>query len=111
MIKRSKYGNKKARYSGRLYDSKFEAKYAEILDWRIRAGEVTEVVPQYKLELCVMGVHICNYIVDFKVTLADGTVEYHEVKGFETDLWKIKWRLAQVIYGSGSFRLINEFFK
>lgn len=98
---RAKYGNKKTEYKGRKYDSKREATHAAILDLRIKAKEVKEVVPQFKISLDVNGHHICNYFIDFKVTLIDGSVEYHEVKGFETDVWKIKWKLTKALYGKG----------
>jgi len=50
------------------------------------AGEITEIIPQYPLRLYVNGKKICNYFMDFKITLADGTVELIEVKGFETPI-------------------------
>jgi len=74
-----------------------EANYATELDWRIKAGEVKEWIPQYKLSLDVNGEHICNYYMDFKVIMSDGSVELHEVKGFETDLWRMKWRLTKAL--------------
>lgn len=95
--KRNKFNAKRSTYNGRNYHSKMEASYAMELDWRIKAGEVKEWIPQYKLELYVNGKKICNYYMDFKVIMADGSVELHEVKGFETDLWKMKWRITEAI--------------
>jgi hypothetical protein len=77
------------------------------LDWRIKAGEVKEVIPQYKISLDVNGVHIANYFMDFKVTLIDGTIEMHEVKGAELPLWRMKWRLAEALYPEWKFVLIK----
>ncbi len=94
-VKRNKFNAKKKSYNGRIYDSKLEADYAMQLDWRKKAGEIKEIIPQYKIDLRAYGVHIANYFVDFKVILADGTVEYHEVKGFATDVWRMKWKLTQ----------------
>ncbi len=91
----NKYNARKQTYNGRSYDSVMEANYAQELDWRMKAGEIKEVVPQYKIDLRAYGQHIANYFVDFKVVLTDGTVEYHEVKGFETDVWRMKWKLTQ----------------
>ena len=102
-----KYNSKRSTYNGKNYDSILEANYAESLDWRKKAGEIKEIVPQFKLEINIEGVHICNYYVDFKVVLFDDTIEYHEVKGFETDLWRLKWRLAHAIYGTEKFVLIK----
>lgn len=93
----NKFNAKKTQYGGRYYDSILEANYAEQLDWRIKAKEVKEWIPQFKIELSVNGIHIVNYYVDFKVILSDNSIEFHEVKGCETDLWKMKWRLTQAL--------------
>ena len=75
------------------------------------AGEITEIIPQYPLRLYVNGKKICNYFMDFKITLADGTVELIEVKGFETPIaqspllfsrggktiWRLKWKLTEAL--------------
>ena len=79
----SKYKNQQKEVGGKIYDSKKEAAYAEKLEWRKKAGEITEIIPQYCLRLDIDGQHICKYYVDFKVILKDGSEEYHEVKGFE----------------------------
>lgn len=94
-VKRNKYNATKQTYNGRSYDSKLEAKYAEQLDWRKKAGEIKEIIPQFKIELRVNEKHICNYYMDFKLVMADDTIEFHEVKGFETSLWRMKWRITE----------------
>ena len=95
--KGNKYSSVCQTYNGHSYHSRKEANYAYILDIRKKAGEIKEIVPQFKLEIYVKGKKICNYYVDFKVVLPDGLVEFHEVKGFETDLWRLKWKLAQAL--------------
>lgn len=92
---KSKYGNNSQEYNGRRYDSKREAAYAMELDWRKKAGEIKEIIPQFKIDLRVNGLHICNYYVDFKVILKDGSVEFHEVKGMVLPLWQLKWRILE----------------
>ena len=104
---RNKYGNKTAIYKETRYDSQKEANYAAQLDWRKKAGEIAEIKKQHKLSIDIDGVHICNYYVDFMVTYPDGRIEYHEVKGFATAEWMLKWKLAQVIYGKEKFVLIK----
>jgi hypothetical protein len=104
----SKYNNKSSVYNGYTYDSNMEAKYAVKLDLLIKAKEVKEYERQHKLSLYVDGKLICNYYVDFVVTLPCGKIEYHEVKGFETDVWKLKWKLAQALYGAEKFVLITK---
>jgi len=95
---KSKYNNKTKQYNGRTYDSIREANHAEELDWRIKAGEIIEVIPQYKIDLRINERHIANYYIDFKVILSDGDIEYHEVKGFETEVWRLKWKMTEALY-------------
>ena len=104
---KNKYNAKKTPYNGRLYDSKMECNYAIKLDWRKKAGEIIEIIPQYKISLDVEGVHICNYFIDFKITLADGAVEYIEVKGCRTAAFNIKLKLAKALYPEYNFVLVN----
>lgn len=94
---KSKYGNNSQVYNGRRYDSKREAAYAMDLDWRIKAGEIKEVIPQFKIDLRVNGRHITNYFVDFKVIMSDGSVQFHEVKGMVLPLWQLKWALLEAL--------------
>ena len=98
--KKKKYGNHSQMYNGRRYDSIKEANYAEELDWRLKAKEIKEWTPQFKVELKVNGKLICRYYPDFRVVLPDGEVEFHEVKGgqaTQTDVWKMKWKLFEAL--------------
>jgi hypothetical protein len=94
-VKFNKYNAKSTQYNGRSYHSKLEASYAERLDWLLKAGEIKEWIPQFKIDLKVNGKHIANYYMDFKVIDKYGAVQFHEVKGMETDVWKIKWLILQ----------------
>lgn len=101
-FKRNKYNAKKQNYASiqgfsHRYDSLKEASYAMELDWRIKAGEVKSWSTQHKFSLDINETHICNYYIDFRVELTDGSIEYVEVKGFETDLWRMKWRITKAI--------------
>ena len=82
----NKYKAVKQTFNGRSYHSKKEAAFAQELHLRKLAGEINEIIPQYPLRLYVNGKKICNYFIDFKITLADGSVELIEVKGFETPI-------------------------
>lgn len=104
-IRGSKYGAKKQEFQGRSYMSKKEAGYAQELELRRKAGEIIEINPQFKLSLDVNGYHIANYYVDFMVILSDGSKELHEVKGFETDVWRMKWKLTEALY-QNEYKLI-----
>lgn len=96
----TKYHNKRQEYNGYQYMSKLEADVAYQLDMRIKAKEVKSYQRQVKIPLDVKGHHICNYIIDFVVKCTDGTTEYTEAKGFETDVWKMKWKLFEALYGN-----------
>ena len=84
-------------YNGMWFQSKLEANYAKQLDWRIKAGEVKEWKRQYKIDIKVNGVHICNYYIDFVVTLKDGSQQFIEVKGMEQEVWRLKWKLCMAL--------------
>lgn len=105
--KKSKFGNKFEKAGGKIYDSKKEARYSEQLELRRLAGEIKEIHPQYCLRLDVNGEHICKYYVDFKIILKNGKEQFIEIKGYATDTWRIKWKLAMAIYGKEKFVLIK----
>lgn len=104
---KSKYKNKSKIYNGRTYDSIKEANHAEELDWRMKAGEIKEIIPQFKISLDINDRHIANYYIDFKVILSDGEEQYHEVKGFETEIWRLKWKLTEALYPNYNLVLIR----
>lgn len=93
----NKYKAERQTFNGRSYHSKKEADYAANLAWKKKAGEIKEIIPQYKLDLRVNGKHITNYYIDFFVRYTDGRTELIEVKGFETPEWIIKWRLTEAL--------------
>lgn len=95
--RKSKYNNKATATGGIIYHSKLESKYAQDLEWRKKAGEIRDWDRQVRIDLRSYGQHICNYYVDFVVYHNDETVEYVEVKGFETDVFKLKWRLFEAM--------------
>lgn len=103
----NKFNAVKQTYNGYSYDSKREAQYAAELDWMIKAGEVEKWERQHKISLDVNDVHIANYYMDFKVYFNDGRVEMHEVKGAETPLWRMKFRLAKALYPDYNFKVIK----
>lgn len=96
--KKNKYNAKSTNYNGYNYDSKKEASYAMDLDWKIKAKLVKRFERQHKFDLRINDEHICNYFIDFKVYYSDGHIEYVEVKGFETDVWRLKWRITKATF-------------
>lgn len=94
----AKYRNRHTLYEGVAYHSAKEARYAAELDLRKRTGEILDWKGQVKIPLEVNGEHICNYYIDFEVLYPGGLKEWVEVKGFETDVWRLKWKLVNAIY-------------
>lgn len=96
---KQKYRNKSCNFGGVRYDSIKEANHAEELTWRIKAKEIKEFIPHFKIDIRVNGQHITNYYVDFKVIMADDSIQFHEVKSpiTMTDTWKLKWRLCEIL--------------
>jgi hypothetical protein len=84
----------------RVYDSKGEAAYAELLDRLWAAGEVRWWVPQLEL-FCALDPATKKPIrhrVDFLVVFKDGRVEGHEHKGVDLSLGKLKRATAAERY-------------
>lgn len=94
---RSKYKNVRTEYNGVLYDSKKEANYAYRLDLLQSCGEVTKWFRQVRLPLDVNGQKVCTYVVDFVVHCSDGTIEHVDVKGYKTDVYKLKKKLVKAV--------------
>ena len=92
-------GNIPSEYSGILYHSKREADYAHQLDLEKCGKLIKDWERQVRFSLDVNGIHICNVIVDFVITYRDGRKEIREVKGFATDVWRMKWKLLEALYG------------
>lgn len=101
----NKFGNTKQEVNGIVYHSKKEAGYAHDLNLRKAAGDIKDWERQVKIPLDVEGFHIANYYIDFVVTHNDDTLEYVEVKGFETPEWRLKWKLFEALYSSKKNRL------
>jgi len=97
-VRQNKYGNINQNYNGHLYHSKKEAAYAQELDLRVKAKDIKEWERQIPLHLYVNGYKICTYVIDFRIIHNDDSVELVEVKGFETQVWRLKWRITEAIY-------------
>ena len=92
--KKPKYNNSPKIYNGIKYHSTGEADFAKQLDWRKKQGEIKKWEPQWPFPLESNGESLGNYLIDFKVEYSDGRIELIEYKGFETALWKFKWKMA-----------------
>ncbi|MFA7132899.1 MAG: DUF1064 domain-containing protein [Bacteroidales bacterium] len=101
--KSGKYKNKKTEYNGFLFDSKKEADYCCILDLLQKAIKDSDRVISYEkqvpFQIILNDKKICKYYADFKVVYGDGRIEIVDVKGFKTDIYRLKKKLVEAQYG------------
>lgn len=111
--RRSKYGNQKTVVDGIEFDSKKEAEYYCQLKLLKKAGEIKDIGLQPRFELQPAfeknGVKYrpITYIADFVITNNDGTTEIVDVKGVETQVFKIKQKLFEYMYPDLSLKVIK----
>ena len=106
----SKYRNIKNMYNGVLYDSMKESAFARDLDLRVRANDIKSWVgdkKKLKFQIAVNGKRICTYTPDFMIVSNDNSIEYLDIKGVETTVFKLKWKLIQALYPELKFRIIK----
>ncbi len=99
----SKYGNKKTEYNGYKYMSKFEARVAQELDLRMKAGEFTNIDPQYRIKLYVYlpdgkKADLFTYICDFRCERPNGSYLLVEAKGYQTDVYRTKKKILDLVW-------------
>lgn len=100
----SKYGSTKVEIDGIKFDSKIEARYYEELKSQQEKEQILffRIQPRYLLQ----GPFDKNgkkyrkieYVADFEVHHLDGSIEVIDVKGMETEAFKIKKKLFEKIY-------------
>jgi hypothetical protein len=106
-----KFNASRARYGDTIYHSKKEANYAARLDMLKKAADPKERVAywtrQIRVPLVVKSILIANWYIDFLVHFADGREEYHEVKGFETETYRLKRKLFGALYPNRVLKVIR----
>ena len=104
----SKYKNRKTTVEGITFDSKKEAARFQELRLLERAGEIQDLHCQVSIELVpaqrdAKGKLVerpVKYIADFVYQIyATGERVVEDVKGYRTDVYKIKRRLMKHLYG------------
>lgn len=99
-----KYHNKKTEVDGIVFDSKKEAGRYIVLKMMEETGEIRDLRRQVKYELIpkqrIDGkIHReVYYIADF-VYIKDGEIVVEDVKGFRTDVYKLKRKMMKAKYG------------
>lgn len=97
--KRSKYRNKQVEVDDIMFDSMAEARYFKELQIRQKAKDILffKLQPKYQL---VAGFEkdgtkhrAIHYIADFEIHHLDGSIEVIDVKGYKTDVFRLKEKL------------------
>jgi len=91
---RHKFNAKPVKDDGFHYASKLEHRYKQKLDLLQKAGEVLFYLAQVPIRL-PGGV---KYVIDYQVFYKDGTVDFVDVKGYDTQNSKIKRSIVESIY-------------
>lgn len=84
-------GGKRDDLNGQYFRSRWEANYARYLNWLIRHGEIErwEYEPD-TFEFIPIKRGNKFYTPDFKIFNTDGTIEYHEIKGWMDNDSKVR---------------------
>jgi len=94
-----------------FFRSKWEANYALFLDYLVKVGEIKlweYEVDRFVFEQIQFGNR--SYLPDFKIHNNDGTIEYHEVKGYMDGGSKTKLRRMEKYYPDIKLVLVDSQF-
>lgn len=100
----NKYGAKRTvANDGRKRDSKYEASVADELYLREKAGDILAYDSQFKVEIWIYRedghqAFKVSHKIDFRVHNRDGSFEFIEAKGVETDDWKWRRKLLEELW-------------
>jgi hypothetical protein len=103
--KRSKYGAVKTVVDGITFASKREAARFVELKLLERSGEIRDLRLQPSFEI-IPAIELdgkkqrpVRYLADFCYMNEDGRTVYEDVKGFRTEVYRIKRRLVKHVFG------------
>lgn len=111
--RKNKYNNQKTIVDGIEFDSKKETDYYIHLKLLKKAGEIKDIglqqrfVLQPGFEKNGVKYQPITYIADFVITNNDGTTEVIDVKGVETQVFKIKQKLFEYMYPDLSLKVVK----
>lgn len=99
---RTKYGNRKVRLYGQVFDSKKEGERFLLLKAAEKRGEIRELKTQVPFELIPAQKHgkwrATKYIADFTYYKGDEFV-VEDAKGYRTEVYRIKKKLMLWMHG------------
>lgn len=95
-IKRNNYCRTPKTADG--FDSIFERKKYIELKHMLAKKEIKEFWIQYPINLICNGYFVCVYEMDYIILHNNNKIELLETKGYEMDVWKIKWKMLHAMY-------------
>lgn len=95
--KYNKYGNKRVTWNGRKFDSKAECNWAKKFEAMKKTGHIKEIEYQPRFELIPKPNKI-TYVADFRIIWANGEEEIIDIKGMETQVFKLKKKMFKHRY-------------
>lgn len=105
-IYKNKYNNKKVEYDGHMFDSQKECTRYKQLRLLERTGLIKdlelqkEYILQDKYKINNKTIRKISYIADFSyISVKDNKLHVIDVKGFKTDVYKLKKKLFEYKYG------------
>ena len=102
----SEAGKEARTFNGRTFDSQAECRYAAMLEQRKRVGDIRQYWCQQEIPLTINGVRVAKMVCDFKLLHQDDSLEYCEVKGFETAVYRLKLKILRALYPAIKFTVI-----
>lgn len=106
-----KRGNYETSKGLTFFRSTWEANYALYLDFLIKQKVIKSweyEAQTFLFDKIKSGTR--KYIPDFKVTMIDGSVEFHEVKGYQVSKDQTKWRRMAKYYPEVKLVIIDTKF-
>jgi len=92
--KKPKYNAQITKSGDKLFSSKLESTYCNHLELLKKSGEVLFFIRQTRFDLPGS----VRYFLDFTVFYNNGEVEFVDVKGFDTDISKLKRKQVEDLY-------------
>ena len=102
-VHRHKFGAVSCERDGKKFPSRLERRYYDSLEIRKKNGEVVFFLMQVPFHL-PGGV---KYVCDFQVFLSDGTVEFIDTKGRDTQMSIAKRKIVEDLYPV-EIKIINK---
>ena len=103
----------KIELDGYKFDSKKEAKFYQELKLRMLAGDIArfKLKPKFVLQPAFVKngkkIRAITYIADFLIINNDMSEEIIDIKGFVTDIFKIKKKIFEYVFKDKTLKIVK----